>query len=149
MKLIAAKKRDFEILANWIPDEKSCRYWAGPGVNFPFTLESLKKDIHYSRQNSFSMFDSGNNLVGFGQIIEKEQYLHLARIITAPDCRGKGYGKILCRMLIAKGKQKFGNRTFSLNVYAKNINALSLYLNLGFSPVNKSTISDCIYMILS
>ncbi len=149
MKLIASKNRDLELLATWIHDDKSCRYWAGPGVNFPFTLESLKKDIHYSRQNSFSMIDPDNNLVGFGQIIEKEKYLHLARIITSPDHRGKGYGKILCRMLIAKGKNKFGNRPFSLNVYAKNVNAVSLYYSQGFTPVNKSSISDSIYMILN
>lgn len=91
--------------------------------------------------------------MGLGQIVEKENYLHLARIITSPIHRGKGLGTILCQELIKRGKTRFGDRPFSLNVYAKNKNALSLYLNLGFTPVNKpaglTASTDSVYMILS
>ena len=152
MKLKSATNTDLLTLANWIPDEKSCRFWAGPGINYPFTLHGLKKDINYSRSNTFSLIDSPGDLVGFGQIIEKEKYLHLARIITSPAHRGKGYGKILCEQLIFKGRQKYGERPFSLNVYARNENAISLYLKLGFTPVNKPTglaaATDSVYMVL-
>ena len=91
--------------------------------------------------------------MGFGQIIEKKDYLHLARLITSPIHRGKGYGTILCQELIKRGKTKFGDRPFSLNVYARNENALSLYLKLGFTPMNKPTgltaTTDNVYMVLS
>jgi [ribosomal protein S18]-alanine N-acetyltransferase len=116
-------------------------------------LASLKKDINYLPSNTYSLVDISGNLLGLGQIIEKEKYLHLARIIISPAHRGKGYGKILCQQLIFKGRQKYGERPFSLNVYAKNENALSLYLKLGFTPVNKPagviSSTDSVYMILS
>ena len=149
MRLRAATLHDLALLTGWIPDEKSCRYWAGPGVNFPFTINSLKADIHYSQQNTFSLINEHNDLIGLGQIIEKENFLHLARIIIAPDFRGRGYGKILCQKLIAKGKRKYGERPFSLNVYVRNTNALELYKQLGFAPVNRPEVSDSLYMILS
>ena len=153
MKLRSAINKDLLTIANWIPDEKSCRFWAGPGINYPFTLHGLKKDINYSRSNTFSLFDNPGNLLGFGQIIEKKDYLHLARLITSPIHRGKGYGTILCQELIKRGKTKFGDRPFSLNVHARNENALSLYLKLGFTPMNKPTgltaTTDNVYMVLS
>jgi ribosomal protein S18 acetylase RimI-like enzyme len=103
-------------------------------------LTGLKKDIHYARDNTYSLINAKGELLGLGQIIEKEKYLHLARIIISPVHRGKGYGKILCQQLIFKGRKKFGKRPFSLNVYARNENALSLYLKLGFTPVNKPSL---------
>jgi ribosomal protein S18 acetylase RimI-like enzyme len=152
MRLRISNNQDLTILTDWIPDTKNCRYWAGSGVSFPFTVESLKKDINYSRSNTFSLEDTKGNYIGLGQIIEKEKYLHLARIIISPTHRGKGFGEILCKKLIKRGRLKYGDRPFSLNVYSKNKKAQSLYLKLGFTPVNKptgfSSASDCIFMIL-
>lgn len=153
MRLRISNNQDLTILTDWIPDIKNCRYWAGPGVSFPFTVESLKKDINYSRHNTFSLMDTKDNYIGLGQIIEKEKYLHLARIIISPTHRGKGFGEILCKKLINRGRLKYGDRPFSLNVYSKNKKAQSLYLKLGFTPVNKtpgfSSVSDSVFMILS
>jgi ribosomal protein S18 acetylase RimI-like enzyme len=121
-------------------------------VGFPFTLTNLKKDINFTPDNTYSLITHTGNLVGFGQIIEKEKFLHLARIIIDPAHRGKGYGKILCHQLIKTGRQKHGQKPFSLNVYARNENALALYLDLGFTPVNKpaslTATTDSVYMTL-
>ncbi len=152
-KLRSATAGDLEIISGWIADINYCRLWAGPGIHFPFTPESLRKDINFTPQNSFSLCDSDLDLLGFGQILEKEDFLHLARIIVSPEHRGKGLGEILCKNLIRVGRELRGDKAFSLNVYSTNTSALSLYLKLGFTPVNKpvgaTAASDNIYMTLT
>ena len=153
MKLRITTLDDFKILRYWIPDKVSCRIWAGPLVGFPFTVESLIEDLCYHENNTFSLVNDEDLFLGMGQIFEKNERLHLARIIVSPDYRGRGFGKDLCIQLIHKGIEKFGEKEFSLNVYRNNKTAIGLYENLGFHPVKKvpldsKSAEDSIYMIL-
>jgi len=108
--------------------------WAGPKVRFPFSIKSLMEDSHYSTENTFSLVNDEEVLVGIGQILEKNQRLHIARIIVAPDLRGKGFGKDLCIHLIREGVKRFGGIEFSLNVNNTNTRAIHIYQTLGFKP---------------
>lgn len=135
MILRAAADEDFKTLIAWIKDKEACKLWAGPVVRFPLTLENLKQDIEYSPENTFAMEDAGGALVGLGQLLDKDNNrIHLARIIVAPNQRGKGLGDLLCRLLIDEGLKRFGEVYFTLNVYSANTNAVKLYQNLGFKP---------------
>jgi ribosomal protein S18 acetylase RimI-like enzyme len=146
MNLRKAKIADLKIIASWIPDELTCKHWAGSKVRFPLSIENLSKDIGFSDNNSYCMIHN-ESIVAFGQLLAREEgYLHLARIIVNPSKRAMGYGRMLCNELLQIASQK-GCRKISLNVYRDNTNAWKLYENLGFREIaEKSTKENC-YMI--
>jgi ribosomal protein S18 acetylase RimI-like enzyme len=124
---------DLSILISWINDKDACRLWAGPQVRFPLSLDSLKEDINFSEENTFSMINDEGEFWGLGQLIEKENgRIHLARLIISPIQRGQGFGNLLCRLLIDAAGDRFGKVNLSLNVYSKNTKAVRLYEKLGF-----------------
>jgi len=124
---------DLRVLISWIKDKDACRVWAGPSVRFPLTLEHLKEDINFSQENTFSMLNKDEALLGIGQLIKKENHrLHMARIIVSPTQRDKGFGGLLCRLLIGEGRKRSGEINFTLNVYPDNTKAIRLYKKLGF-----------------
>jgi len=153
MILRSAINEDLNRLISWIKDKEACRLWAGPFVRFPLTLGGLKADIKFSEENTFSMINDSGELIGLGQLLEKlNGRIHMARLIVSPTQRGKGFGYLLCRLLIDEGMKRFGKVNFSLNVYSKNTKAVKLYQKLDFKP--KSAPSDpvgdeeVIYMML-
>ena len=133
MILRAASDEDLKTVLVWIRDKEDCKLWAGPMVRFPLTLENLKQDIEFSPGNTFAMQDAGGELLGLGQLLDKgNQRIHMARVIIAPNQRGKGWGDLLCRLLIDEGLKRFEEVYFTLNVYSDNSNAVKLYHKLGF-----------------
>jgi len=135
MILRIAVNEDLNTVISWIKDKEACKLWAGPFVRFPLTLQSLRKDIEYSEENTFMMKNTSGQLLGLGQLLQKENdRIHLARLIVSPLQRGKGFGKLLCRLLIAEGIERFGKVYFTLNVYSANKTAVYLYQKLGFIP---------------
>ena len=153
MILRIARNEDLNTLISWIKDKEICKLWAGPVVRFPLTLQSLKKDIEFSEKNTFVMVNDIGELLGLGQLIKKENNrIHIARVIVSPLQRAKGFGTLLCRLLIEKGIKQFGKVYFTLNVYSENSTAVKLYQKLGFKPqsVPSDSIADeeIIYMVL-
>ena len=143
MNLRKAKRADLKTIIEWIPNELTCKRWAGPNVRFPLSIENLSIDIGLSDNNSYCLTYSGS-IVAFGQLLTKENgYLHLARIIVDPSKRTKGYGRLLCNALLQIASQ-WGYHKISLNVYRDNTRALKLYENLGFREITeKSSKENC------
>ncbi|MGV7223314.1 MAG: GNAT family N-acetyltransferase [Nitrospinales bacterium] len=146
MNLRKAKITDIKTIISWVPNEPTCKMWAGPKVRFPFSIESLSKDIELSDNNSYCLVKS-ESIFGFGQLLtKKEGYLHLARIIINPSKRKMGYGKMLCNELLQIAYQK-GYHKISLNVYRNNRIALNLYKNLGFREIAEKSSKENCHMI--
>jgi len=61
-------------------------------------------------------------------------YLLIQNVVVHPDYRRKGYGKLLCKALMAKGKSH-GAKTAWLQVVQTNEGACKLYDGLGFKKV--------------
>jgi len=143
MKLRKAHSADLEQVASWIPDAEACRLWAGPLVWFPFSLETLARDINFHHGHSYCLM-AGASLAAFGQLVKKGSgRCHLARIIVAPHLRGCGYGPRLCRELIQLARHT-PCRVISLHVYRDNPAALKLYRALGFrEQPGQSTPETC------
>jgi len=153
MILRIAENEDLNTLIAWIKDKEACKLWAGPLVRFPLTLQSLKKDIAFSEENTFAMVNDAGELLGLGQLLEKENHrVHMARVIVSPLQRAKGFGEVLCRLLIDEGIKRFAKVYFSLNVYSDNTTAVKLYQKLGFKPQSVPSDSiayeEIIYMVL-
>lgn len=70
--------------------------------------------------------------VAFGQLLPRGPgRQHFARIITAPDRRGEGLGARIVTRLLAQARAS-GASVATLNVRPGNVEALRLYLRLGF-----------------
>jgi ribosomal protein S18 acetylase RimI-like enzyme len=146
MNLRKAKIADLKTIISWIPDELTCKHWAGPNVRFPLNIENLSKDIEFSDNNSYCLIYN-ESIVAFGQLLAKENgYLHLARIIVDPSKGAMGYGRLLCNELLQIASQK-GHHKISLNVYRDNTNALKLYENLGFREIAEKSSKENCHMI--
>jgi len=153
MILRIAANEDLNSLISWIKDKEACKLWAGPLVRFPLTLQSLQKDIEFSEENTFVMKNPSGQLLGLGQLLQKENdRIHMARVIVSPLLRSKGFGELLCRLLIDEGIKQFGKVYFTLNVYSINKTAVRLYQKLGFMPRSAPSDSladeEIIHMIL-
>ena len=132
-----ADDKDLAGIISWISNANDCKFWAGPGVSFPISLDALKAEITHTPENSFC-YEQRGEPVAFGQLIEKGQHhLHFARIIVDPAKRGSGYGLSLCRELIELAIDRCCHR-ITLNVYKNNAAALNLYQRLGFVEMQLS-----------
>jgi len=144
-----ATRNDLPVIISWIPDAAGCRRWAGPAVTFPIAVASLTQEITFSPHNSYCLEEKAE-LIGFGQLIPKsDQRVHAARIIVAPQIRGRGYGRKLCQFLMAQASELKYPR-ISLNVYRDNSTAIKLYRSLGFRerelPGQDGSAKNIIYM---
>ena len=148
MKFRRADIKDIPELMRWFDSAASCKLWGGPNFEYPFTLDTFYRDLRWFSIDSFSLAAPGGELLGFGQVYEKLDRRHLARIVTHPGYRGKGYGRMLLRRLIGEAP----DREYSLYVYEHNTTALSCYRSMRFQrssrPAEDIGFDDCLFMVL-
>jgi len=99
-------------------------------VLYPIDIAQLPNAIEFADCDSQALWHEGE-LLAFGQLVPKPGgRLHLARLIVAPDKRGRGWGRQLAELLIARALDASPS-CLSLNVAADNETALRLYRVLG------------------
>ncbi|KXS37846.1 MAG: GCN5-like N-acetyltransferase [Halomonadaceae bacterium T82-2] len=144
-----ARGDDLDTVLAWPADAAASRRWAGPRLPYPTTANTAWMTLEASPENSFALVDADGALLGFGQLLRWDyRVVHLARLIVAPAQRGRGLGRELCRALIARASEAFEARRLTLNVYADNHTALSLYRSLGFTELLRNEAGDVIFMSL-
>lgn len=146
-----ADENDIDTLMQWFPDRAAVIEWGGPEFRFPFTRSSFLDDIHWGRIASFSLYSGTRNLVGFGQIYERESRIHLARIAVAPERRGLGAGRLLVERLMRAGRDMYRHSEYSLFVFRDNARARHCYESTGFSLADypgRAPLADlCYYLV--
>jgi ribosomal protein S18 acetylase RimI-like enzyme len=145
-----AKTEDLRIIFNWIENQKDCRLWAGTGLRFPFVWEQFLDDLGFGQHETFCLVNESDMVIGLGQLMHRNDRLHLARILVDPERRGKGYGQLLCKTLMEEGLRRHGKKDFSLNVYRHNEIARRLYEKLGFfeaADQTQAATTDSVFMI--
>ena len=96
-----ASDPDIDELMGRFPDAASVDIWGGPEFRFPFTRESFCEDCHLEKVlQSFSLHDPDGRMASFGQLYNRQERGHLARLISNPDMRRKGAGRRLIALLI-------------------------------------------------
>ncbi|MEV0224520.1 GNAT family N-acetyltransferase [Streptomyces sp. NPDC050704] len=78
----------------------------------------------------------GERLVGYGELWfdAEEDEVELARIIVAPEARGRGLGRVLVEGLVAEARRA-GHSDVFMRVHPDNERALRCYRGAGFVPV--------------
>lgn len=144
LKLRAIADADYRVIISWIPDLAASQLWGGPNMVYPLTPKSLKTIMKPNLVRTFVMIDERLALMGVGQIyFKRPSRYHLARIIVNPAARGKGYGRTLVELLMAKS-WSVADKYFTLNVNFGNERAQNLYESLGFvtSPPETGSFSE-------
>ena len=146
MNIVPASETDLEEVISWVRNKEECRIWAGPAVSFPIEKSKLTEQIVFDPDNAY-VFIGDDGLIAFGQIFKMAKgYSHMARIITNPEYRGRGFGRTICSRLVDFASE-LGSGGVSLNVYRNNAPALSLYTSLGFSEQCEKSDETNIYMV--
>ena len=128
--------RDLTIVASWIRSPAECWMWCGAVVTYPIDLAALPDALEYDRSESWTAI-ANDQVVAFGQLFSKAGgRLHLARLISAPERRGEGYGRAITTHLLDTAIARKPS-SISLNVFADNERAVSLYESLGFVPARR------------
>lgn len=70
-------------------------------------------------------------LVGFGQLVRWGRRGEIADLVVSPDWRDQGIGTALINRLIEIARQQ-GFREIEIGVAESNVQAMALYLRLGF-----------------
>jgi ribosomal protein S18 acetylase RimI-like enzyme len=152
MKLVAADDALMHQVMGWFTDERSCRFWGGPDLRFPFTETSFREDTRFGMVPSFCLLTENGELVGFGQYYARAGRCHLSRLVISPGYRGRGYGGILIRELWNRARSELGFPECSLSVLAENQPAIRLYKRVGFvqqayPDAMPGSVANCIYMV--
>lgn len=149
--LTTARSTDIDALMPWFTDEVGATSWGGPQFRYPFTRESFHEDCHWHDMDTFVLRDATGLLVGFGQLYERSNRIHLARIGVCPERRGCGIGRELVRALLDEGRRIFELPEYSLFVRKDNPVASKLYSGMGFIrsefPPGAPMQDICYYMI--
>lgn len=151
MQLAPATEADLMLLMSWFPNRQSCQDWGGPQFRFPFTKDSFIADTAWRDYPSYALKDNNQHLVGFGQFYQRAGRCHLARLVIAPEQRGRGLGKVLVKALMAEGCKQLQLSGCSLFVLTHNQAAKACYLGLGFQPTEYPEsipeLAGCDYLI--
>ena len=144
-----ATRPDLDAVLQWVPDQGSLIMWAGPGLSYPPSRETIWEEIGASTHNAFCLVNTAGGMAGFGQALPLGQgIVHLARLIVDPQQRSKGYGRLLCVRLMETARSRQLVDRFTLNVCRDNGVALRLYHSLGFQPNSESGAGSVIAMRL-
>ncbi|MFT5232634.1 MAG: ribosomal protein S18 acetylase RimI-like enzyme [Candidatus Krumholzibacteriia bacterium] len=148
MELKKAEEQDLDLLTTWLHTAEEAQIWGGPAITYPFDLATLKEQIQWSVNRSYSLVDDGA-VVGFAQVAQRFGNNHLCRVLVDPTLRGQSLGEKLLVLIIAE--EGNGEHKFSLFVYDSNDVAINLYHKLGFVtepvPVGVTKMADCSYMV--
>ena len=140
---------DVDEVMGWFVDAASVDIWGGPRFHFPFTRETFYEDCRWQDFATYCM--RGNErLLAFGQLGDRYERAHLARLIAHPGMRGQGIGKQLIMLMLDKARESFDYPECGLFVYKYNKAAFHCYRSVGFEvqdyPANAPMQDKCFYL---
>lgn len=136
------------LMTTWFADAGACLVWGGVDFRHPFTVQTFREDARVADLPSYALVD-GDAFVGFGQYYRRLGRCHLARLVIAPEARGRGYGTALIDQLCTLGRPALDVAGDSLFVLDHNTLARQLYLRLGFveAPYPETLPPAHLYMV--
>jgi ribosomal protein S18 acetylase RimI-like enzyme len=110
---------------------------------FPFPAELRTSWPKVAHDILLYLFLDGETPIGYGELWldDDEDEVELARIIVAPEHRGKGLGYQLVQALLARAL-KAGHSNVFLRVRPENAPAIRTYERVGFKPVDAALAAE-------
>ena len=130
--------RHYATLSSWFTTEREVVQWGGPAVRHPLDAEQLHKMLpdtgaHPSQLAWMALTDDA--CVGHAQVISLDPdagVARLARIVIAPEHRGRRLAVPMLRLVIAEVFATPSIARVDLGVYIWNVGAITIYRRLGF-----------------
>lgn len=133
LQLALANINEMLQLRTWFHNAAQQQSWGGDNFDYPCTELRFFELLCRPGTTGYSLLNSANEeLIGFGQICDRFNYHHLARLAILPTRRGNGLAKLLINELIIRALQQ-ERRDISLYVHRHNDIALRCYKSIGFS----------------
>ncbi|MGW2271583.1 GNAT family N-acetyltransferase [Streptomyces yangpuensis] len=122
-------------VAGWPTSADEVVRWCGR-QEFPLSTRTVTEWQQDPDVRAHVLVEDGT-VVGYGELWldDEEDEVELARLIVAPDTRGKGRGRVLVRGLLARAVAA-GYRDVFMRVHPDNERALRCYRGAGFMPVD-------------
>jgi GNAT superfamily N-acetyltransferase len=98
-------------------------------------------DFLFAEKQVLVAKDMNGNLMGALQFENRQGVCWLNHVAVLPETRGKRIGRGLIEAYIEQGHVNGDNSRYMLWVQRQNVNAVAMYRNKGFAPMNKSTLS--------
>ncbi len=151
LRLQPAQADTLLTLMTLFSDAAQLQQWGGEGFMFPPRRTQFLSRLLLPDTQSFELVNRQGQLIGFGQLCDRFNCHHLARLLIVPSQRGHGYAAALIKQLIAAGLREDKHKAISLYVFANNQRALSCYRKLGFQPARQpdQPRADLLFMQLS
>ncbi|GAA2389522.1 hypothetical protein GCM10010420_11540 [Streptomyces glaucosporus] len=132
------------VVAGWPRSAREALLWCGER-DFPVPARRVAA---WRRQDGVRarLLTEGGVPVGYGELWfdggeDAGGEVELARIIVAPDARGRGLGRALVRGLLAEALRAGRSEVF-LRVHPDNRTALRCYRGAGFVPVDAASAAE-------
>lgn len=107
--------------------------WGGEGFSMPLKRQSFLQQLQLPDTQSFVLQDARQQMLAFGQLCDRFERMHLARLLVLPPYRGQRLSSVLISELLAEGLRQWPQRAASLYVFRHNQAALRSYQRLGFT----------------
>ena len=105
--------------------------WGGEGFSYPLQRQQFLQQLLLTDTAAFVLLYN-SNLVAFGQICDRFNKIHLARLLVMPAFRRRGLARLLVAGLLQQGLNLWPQRDASLYVFKSNTIALRSYQRMGF-----------------
>ncbi len=149
-QLTRAEEGDIDDLMTWFDSADDVDVWGGPRFRYPFDAETFREDCHWPEMETWCLRDADGAMTAFGQFYDRNGYMNLARLVVAPDHRGRRLGTELVTRLMREAADRLSLDEFSLFVYRDNAPALKLYQSLGFEiqeyPPDQILADKCFFL---
>jgi ribosomal protein S18 acetylase RimI-like enzyme len=122
------------VVASWPASAGEAAWWCGH-TGGPVTAVTVAEWAGQDAVHPFGLH-AGNRLVGYGElwVDDEAAEVELARLIVAPDQRGRGVGRMLVAELLARARAAYPD--VFLRVHPGNGAALRCYAAAGLVRVS-------------
>lgn len=124
--------KEIDELMGWFTDAEAVDRWSGPRFRYPFSRESFLEDCRIEEISTYCLRNPDGAMAAFGQMYDRYDRGHLARLVTHPGMRRQGIGERLIRLIMTFARLNSGHEQSSLFVYKDNEPAYRCYLKMGF-----------------
>ena len=131
-------EKDFDIIKDWIGDERTCAMWCANNVSYPLEKESfaefLKNIKEKSSDEPFVAVDENDKPVGFySYSIKKDGNEGFFKFVMVDSSkRGQGIGKQMMKLTVKKAFEDPEVPAATLCVFVENPGAKKCYEGAGF-----------------